>query len=83
MAECLIEEGMIHRDVLPDLQMIDSVFEEMTVDKTADRSTVEALIEDAGWIRAPALTKRILARECVHPLAAGHRAVVFHAAMAG
>ncbi len=48
MAEHLVEEGLLSHDSLPDLQLIDSIFDEMTRDKSSDRWTIAALIDDAG-----------------------------------
>lgn len=63
LAERLAEEGLIHHGALPGLRVIDVVFDEMTSGETADRWTVEALFQDAGWSRARGLAQWILAGE--------------------
>ncbi|MFI9343359.1 hypothetical protein ACIG0D_19135 [Streptomyces sp. NPDC052773] len=65
MAERLVEEGHLGSDVLPDLRVIDSVFDEMTRDESPERWTAAALISDPGWSRARASARRVLAREGV------------------
>ncbi|MFC8833295.1 hypothetical protein ACFT8V_08845 [Streptomyces griseoincarnatus] len=65
MAERLVEEGLLSRGALPDLRMIDSIFDEMTRDGAPDRWTTAALIGDAGWGQARGLAQRVLAREGV------------------
>ncbi|WP_246040890.1 hypothetical protein [Streptomyces cadmiisoli] len=63
MAEHLVEEGLLSLDSLPDLQLIDSIFDEMTRDESSDRWTIAALIDDAGWGQARELAQQVLARE--------------------
>lgn len=65
MAERLMEEGLLSRGALPDLRMIDSIFDEMTRDESPDRWTTAALISDAGWGQARRLAQQVLAREGV------------------
>ncbi|KOV72941.1 hypothetical protein ADL00_05075 [Streptomyces sp. AS58] len=62
MAEHLVEEGLLSHDSLPDLQLIDSIFDEMS-DESSDRWTIAALIDDAGWGQARELPQQVLARE--------------------
>lgn len=66
MAESLVEEGFLSRDALPELRLIDSIFDEMSCDESTDRWTTAALISDAGWIRARVLAQQVLAREGVN-----------------
>ncbi|MFJ6426101.1 MULTISPECIES: hypothetical protein [Streptomyces] len=66
MAEGLVEEGFLSRNVLPELRLIDSIFDEMSRDESTDRWTTAALISDAGWIRARVLAQQVLAREGVN-----------------
>ncbi|MCF3135908.1 hypothetical protein [Streptomyces olivochromogenes] len=49
MAEHLMEQGLLSRDALPDLRMIDSIFDEMTRDPSPGRWETAALISDTGW----------------------------------
>ncbi|WP_431683659.1 hypothetical protein [Kitasatospora sp. KL5] len=63
MAEGLVEDGLLSRDVLPDLRVIDSIFDEMTLDESSDRWATAALASDAGWIRARGLAQQVLAQE--------------------
>ncbi|MFG3039157.1 hypothetical protein ACGFYZ_19890 [Streptomyces sp. NPDC048330] len=63
LAETLIEEGHLSREVLPSLQMIDEVFGEMTRDTDGDRWTRQALSTDPGWGRARDLARAVLAAE--------------------
>ncbi|MFH8582183.1 hypothetical protein [Streptomyces zaomyceticus] len=63
MAEGLVEEGFLSRDALPELRLIDSIFDEMSCDESAYRWTTAALISDVGWIRARVLAQQVLARE--------------------
>ncbi|MFD3499919.1 hypothetical protein [Streptomyces sp. NPDC058678] len=65
MAERLVEEGLLSRGALPDLRMIDSIFDEMTRDESPDRWTTAALINDAGWGQARGLAQQVLTREGV------------------
>ncbi|WP_445529975.1 hypothetical protein [Streptomyces cyslabdanicus] len=65
MAERLVEEGLLGRDALPDLRMIDSIFDEMTCDETKNRWTTAALGSDPGWCRVRGLAQNVLAREGV------------------
>lgn len=65
MAERLVEEGLLSCGALPDLRMIDSIFDEMTRDEFPGRWTPAALINDAGWGQARGLAQRVLAREGV------------------
>ncbi|AJE41150.1 hypothetical protein SNOD_14740 [Streptomyces nodosus] len=65
MAERLVEEGLLRRGALPDLRMIDSIFDEMTRDESPDRWTTAALISDVGWGHARGLAQQVLAREGV------------------
>ncbi|MFC9259194.1 hypothetical protein ACFT25_05110 [Streptomyces hydrogenans] len=37
MAEGLVEEGFLSRDALPELRLIDSIFDEMSRDESTDR----------------------------------------------
>ncbi|MET8453304.1 hypothetical protein [Streptomyces sp. NPDC005209] len=63
MAEHLVERGLLGPDALPDLRMIDSVFDEMTRDPSPGRWETAALISDTGWSRARAAARRVLVRE--------------------
>ncbi|WP_051705014.1 hypothetical protein [Streptomyces sp. NRRL S-455] len=63
MAERLVEEGLLSRGALPDLRIIDSIFDEMTRDESPDRWTTEALISDVGWGQARGPAQQVLARE--------------------
>ncbi|WOX19972.1 hypothetical protein [Streptomyces solicathayae] len=65
MVEGLMEEGLVSRDVLPDLRMIDSIFDEMSRDESPNRWAATALSSDAEWIRARGLAQRVLTREGV------------------
>lgn len=65
MAEALVEDGLLSSDALPDLRVIDSIFEQMTLDKSSDRWATTALVGDAGWDRARELAQQVLAREGV------------------
>ncbi|MEU5256313.1 hypothetical protein [Streptomyces longwoodensis] len=65
MAERLVEEGLLSRGALPDLRMIDLIFDEMTRDKSPDRWTKAALISDVGWGQARGLAQQVLVREGV------------------
>lgn len=65
MAEALVEEGFLSLDALPELRLMDSIFDEMSRDESTDRWTTAALISDAGWIRARVLAQQVLAREGV------------------
>jgi len=60
-----VKEGLLSRGALPDLQMIDSIFDEMTRNESPDRWTRAALISDAGWGRARELAQQVLVREGV------------------
>ncbi|WP_329529448.1 hypothetical protein [Streptomyces sp. NBC_01462] len=66
MAEGLVEEGFLSRDALPELRLIDSIFDGMSCDESTDRWTAAALISDVGWIRARVLAQQVLAREGVN-----------------
>ncbi|MFE7649287.1 hypothetical protein [Streptomyces phaeoluteigriseus] len=57
------EEGLLSPDALTDLQVIDSIFGEMTCDGSPGRWTSAALTRDAGWNQARALARQVLARE--------------------
>ncbi|MEU6236736.1 hypothetical protein [Kitasatospora sp. NPDC047058] len=63
LAEGLVEAGLLSSDALPDLRAIDSIFEQMTIDKSSNRWAIAALAGDAGWIRARELAQQALARE--------------------
>ncbi|WP_245873313.1 hypothetical protein [Streptomyces phaeoluteigriseus] len=63
MAGRLVEEGLLSADALTDLQVIDSIFDEMTCDGSPGRWTSAALTSDAGWNQARALAQKVLARE--------------------
>ncbi|MFD4611835.1 hypothetical protein ACFWOT_27920 [Streptomyces sp. NPDC058440] len=65
MVERLAEEGLLGRDALPDLRMIDSIFDEMTRDETKDRWTTAALGSDPVWCRVRGLAQSVLVREGV------------------
>ncbi len=65
MAEGLVEEGFLRRDALPQLRLIDSIFDEMSCDESRERWTAAALISDAGWIHVRVLAQQVLAREGV------------------
>ncbi|MFD0136557.1 hypothetical protein ACFYOF_13380 [Streptomyces sp. NPDC007148] len=65
MAERLVAEGLLSVRALPDLRMIDSIFDEMTHDESPDRWMTAALISDIGWGRARGLAQQVLAREGV------------------
>ena len=65
MAKCLAEEGLLDRDALPGLRIIDSIFDEMTRDEVKNRWTTAALGSDPGWRRARGLARNVLAREGV------------------
>ena len=61
-----MEEGLLGRDVLPDLRMIDSIFDEMTRDEAKNRWTTAALDSNPGWCRVRGLAQNVLAREGVY-----------------
>ncbi|MFI9604826.1 hypothetical protein ACIHCX_34160 [Streptomyces sp. NPDC052043] len=65
MAERLVEEGLLSSGALPDLRMIDSIFDEMTRDESSDQWTTAALISDVGWAQARGLAQQVLAGEGV------------------
>ncbi|MFI9248054.1 hypothetical protein ACIGXF_37085 [Streptomyces sp. NPDC053086] len=65
MAERLVEEGLLGRDSLPDLRVIDSIFDGMTRNETTNRWTTAALGSDPGWSAVRELARTVLAREGV------------------
>ncbi|MFE0654005.1 hypothetical protein ACFVZH_36165 [Streptomyces sp. NPDC059534] len=63
MAEGLVEEGFLSSDALPELRLIDSIFDEMSCDESTERWAAAALISGVGWGRARVLAQQVLARE--------------------
>ncbi|WP_437087214.1 hypothetical protein [Streptomyces sp. enrichment culture] len=76
LADRLVEEGFLHRDSLPELRLIDSIFHEMSGDDSTDRWTTAALSTDAGWGRARTLARQALAREGANASPLPHICVV-------
>ncbi|MFJ2807979.1 hypothetical protein [Kitasatospora sp. NPDC087271] len=60
MAEGLVEDGDLSREVLRDLRAIDAIFAGMSGRESSDRWNREALTVDPGWIEARELARRIL-----------------------
>ncbi|MEV4191431.1 hypothetical protein [Streptomyces toxytricini] len=63
VAEGLVEEGFLNRDSMPELRLIDSIFDEMSGDASTDRWTTAALSTDTGWSSARTLARQVLTRE--------------------
>ncbi|MFJ6636213.1 hypothetical protein ACIQMR_33240 [Streptomyces sp. NPDC091376] len=71
MAEALVADGQLTRDVLPDLREIDEVLSSMSGAEHAGRWTTGALDTDEGWALARGLARRVLVAELgewQHPL---------------
>ncbi|MEU4587749.1 hypothetical protein AB0F92_37805 [Kitasatospora aureofaciens] len=60
MAESLVEDGDLSREVLPDLRAIDAIFARMSGRENSDRWDRKALTVDPGWIEARERARQIL-----------------------
>ncbi len=63
MADVLVAEGLLAREVMTDLRQIDVILSEMSGGENADRWARDALSTDAGWALARRLARRVLVAE--------------------